>query len=213
MIGEGRRFEPRIDAEIRGWTPISFPLSTLSFLVHLRRTNWAYRERLQLVSRSPQVLGGDQTIPENKTCSRRGGAFVSAGLVADAVRRSSGGRRQKARRAPTAEDKSGQTSRRRTPVSGPETKPKGAKSENEINATNHKDTKGTKTLGARGHARGVPLRCLFAGGTPALPGAAGEALALRWPPNRPCWFCLLPFSFCLAPTLLRQGCAGHAPYP
>ena len=53
-----------------------------------KRANWAYRERLQLVSRSPQVLGGGQTIPETKTCSRRGGAFVSAGLVVDAVRQS-----------------------------------------------------------------------------------------------------------------------------
>jgi len=41
-----------------------------------------------LVSRSPQVLSGGQTIPETKTCSRRGGAFVSAGLGADAVRQS-----------------------------------------------------------------------------------------------------------------------------
>ena len=32
--------------------------------------------------------------------------------------------------------------------------PKGAKRENEINATDHRDTKGTKTLRARGHARG-----------------------------------------------------------
>ena len=66
-------------------SPFYFQLSPLSLASGER---WAYRERLQLVSRSPQVLGGDQTIPENKTCSRRGGAFVSAGLVADVVRRS-----------------------------------------------------------------------------------------------------------------------------
>ena len=75
--------------------PVSSLLSNLSSLARRRRANWAYRERRQLVSRSPQVLGGDQTIPENKTCSRRGGAFVSAGLVADVVRRSmaDGGKR------------------------------------------------------------------------------------------------------------------------
>ena len=91
--------------------PVSSLLSNLSSLARRRRANWAYRERLQLVSRSPQVLGGDQTIPENKTCSRRGGAFLlraarwASGLFCVALC-SGEAERQKARRAPTAEENS-----------------------------------------------------------------------------------------------------------
>ena len=41
-------------------SPFYFQLSPLSLAYGER---WAYRERRQLVSRSPQVLSGDQTIP------------------------------------------------------------------------------------------------------------------------------------------------------